>query len=70
MREMEAEAKKTVQDEMDDLEMTSLTLGDDGDIDNTCFSTFSEVPDMTQFSKLGQRSPQKGVMENVSMHTR
>ncbi|KAK8226782.1 hypothetical protein HDK77DRAFT_115980 [Phyllosticta capitalensis] len=31
------------------------------DVDNTCFSTFSEVPntDMTMFAKLGQRTPGK-----------
>ncbi|KAK0662426.1 hypothetical protein DIS24_g2035 [Lasiodiplodia hormozganensis] len=35
--------------------------GDGSDVDNTCFSTFSEVPnaDMTMFAKLGNRSPTK-----------
>lgn len=38
------------------------------DVDNTCFSTFSEVPntDMTMFAKLGQRTPGK---HSVSVHS-
>ncbi|KAK8161494.1 hypothetical protein IWX90DRAFT_388711 [Phyllosticta citrichinensis] len=34
---------------------------EDQDVDDTCFSTFSEVPnaDMTMFAKLGQRTPGK-----------
>ena len=41
--------------------MTSLMFSDDATIDDTCFSTFSEVPntDMTAFARLGQSSPFK-----------
>lgn len=39
-------------------ESTSLSL-DDSIADDTCFSMFSQVPDMTSFAKLGQKSPTK-----------
>lgn len=39
-------------------ESTSLSL-DDSVVDDTCFSMFSQVPDMTSFAKLGQKSPTK-----------
>lgn len=41
--------------------------GDGSDVDNTCFSTFSEVPnaDMTMFAKLGNRSPTKQLFPSV-----
>jgi hypothetical protein len=37
---------------------------EDANIDDTCFSTFSEVPntDMTAFARLGQRSPTKQML--------
>ncbi|KAL0265224.1 hypothetical protein SLS55_001189 [Diplodia seriata] len=40
---------------------------DASDIDNTCFSTFSEIPnaDMTMFAKLGNKSPTKQLFANV-----
>lgn len=46
----------------------SMEDQDDGsDVDNTCFSTFSEIPntDMTMFAKLGSRSPTKQLFSNV-----
>ncbi|KAJ9659918.1 hypothetical protein H2201_007178 [Coniosporium apollinis] len=46
-------------DELDyDQDITTLTA-DDTNIDDTCFSNFSAVPDMTLFAKLGARSPTK-----------
>lgn len=39
-------------------ESTSLSL-DDSVVDDTCFSMFSQVPDMTSFAKLVQKSPMK-----------
>jgi hypothetical protein len=51
------------QDESSELlgDTTYMTTNDDANIDDTCFSTFSEVPnaDMTVFARLGQRSPLK-----------
>ncbi|OJD39946.1 microtubule protein alp7 [Diplodia corticola] len=40
---------------------------DADDIDNTCFSTFSEIPnaDMTAFAQLGHKSPTKQLFANV-----
>lgn len=42
-------------------ESTSIEVNEDVNIDDTCFSTFSEVPnaDMTLFARLGNRSPPK-----------
>jgi hypothetical protein len=37
---------------------TTLSV-DDSLMDDTCFSTFSQIPDMTAFAKLGQQSPTK-----------
>jgi hypothetical protein len=42
-------------------DITSLSV-EDSIMDDTCFSTFSQVPDMTQFAKLGQHSPTKQFM--------
>lgn len=42
-------------------DVTSLSL-DDSVMDDTCFSTFSQVPDMTSFNRLGQKSPTKQFM--------
>lgn len=50
---------------MEESQQDMTQLGDDIEIDNTiddtCFSTFSEIPntDMTAFARLGQRSPSK-----------
>jgi hypothetical protein len=44
------------------LDMTAMTVGeDDAGIDDSCFSTFSEVPnaDMTAFARLTNQSPSK-----------
>jgi len=48
-------------DDSEFLDNTALNVNDETNIDDTCFSTFSEVPntDMTMFAKLGQRSPTK-----------
>jgi len=45
-------------------DMTALTMDGDANLDDTCFSTFSEIPnaDMTAFAKLGQRSPTKQLL--------
>jgi len=45
-------------------DVTTLTMDGDANIDDTCFSTFSEIPnaDMTAFAKLGQRSPTKQIL--------
>ncbi len=42
-------------------ENSSLSVGEQSNIDDTCFTAFSEVPtmDMTMFAKLGERSPTK-----------
>lgn len=40
---------------------TSLPV-DDSVLDDTCFSMFSQVPDMTSFAKLGQTSPTRQFM--------
>ncbi|EON64783.1 hypothetical protein W97_04016 [Coniosporium apollinis CBS 100218] len=46
-------------DELDyDQDVTTLTA-DETNIDDTCFSNFSAVPDMTLFAKLSARSPTK-----------
>jgi hypothetical protein len=39
-------------------------MNEDPNIDDTCFSTFSEVPntDMTAFANLGQHSPTKQML--------
>lgn len=48
-------------------EFTSLSL-DDSVVDDTCFSMFSQVPDMTSFAKLGQKSPTKQfIFDQVGM---
>jgi hypothetical protein len=41
-----------------------FTAMEDPNIDDTCFSTFSEIPntDMTAFARLGQRSPTKQML--------
>ncbi|KAF2673594.1 hypothetical protein BT63DRAFT_476090 [Microthyrium microscopicum] len=50
---------------IDQTDMTFMTAAPEqdreGDVDDTCFSTFSEVPnmDMTNFAQLGNRSPTK-----------
>ena len=51
-------------------EAGDFTAMEDANIDDTCFSTFSEVPntDMTAFARLGQRSPTKQMMfDQVSL---
>jgi len=51
-------------EETDFAEITSLSADDSLTVDDTCFSTFSQVAntDMTAFAKLGQRSPTKQFM--------
>lgn len=41
--------------------MTAMSADEDPNVDDTCYSAFSEVPnaDMTAFARLGQRSPTK-----------
>lgn len=53
--------KQAIFDESEFLDSTALNVNEETNIDDTCFSTFSEVPnaDMTVFAKLGQRSPTK-----------
>ncbi|KAF1986962.1 hypothetical protein K402DRAFT_453852 [Aulographum hederae CBS 113979] len=59
----------TVVEETDyfETEATSMTLAEDANIDDTCFSTFSEIlnTDMTTFARLGQRSPTKNIFEQT-----
>jgi hypothetical protein len=59
----EVHSAPVFQDESSELlgDTTYMTINDDANIDDTCFSTFSEVPnaDMTVFARLGQRSPLK-----------
>jgi hypothetical protein len=45
-------------------EAGDFTAMDEPNMDDTCFSTFSEVPntDMTAFARLGQRSPTKQML--------
>jgi hypothetical protein len=55
-------------EEADLLDVTTLSV-DDSHMDDTCFSTFSQVPntDMTAFARLGQKSPTKQfVLDQVS----
>ena len=42
-----------------DVRNAMMPAEDQVTMDDTCFSTFSEVPDMTVFAKLGQNSPTK-----------
>lgn len=48
-------------EEFEAADATSLSV-EDSIMDDTCFSTFSQVPDMTAFAKLGQQSPTKQFM--------
>jgi len=72
MKKLEEETRNrslthvTVTEETEYIEMeaTSIDMEEDGNIDDTCFTAFSEVPntDMTAFARLGQRSPFKQPM--------
>lgn len=42
-----------------DVRNAMMPAEDQNNMDDTCFSTFSEIPDMTTFAKLGQNSPTK-----------
>lgn len=43
-----------------DLRSSAMPQGDAANIDDTCFSTFSEIPDMTLFARLGQSPTKRG----------
>lgn len=45
-----------------DLRNSTLQAPDTTNVDDTCFSAFSEVPEMTLFAKLGQSPTRKGDM--------
>jgi hypothetical protein len=52
------------------LDMTAMTITDEeAGIDDTCFSTFSEVPnvDMTKFARLANQSPSKSGYMSVQV---
>lgn len=45
-----------------DLRASTFQGGDVTNVDDTCFSTFSEIPEMTIFAKLGQSPTKRGDM--------
>lgn len=44
-----------------DLRAAQMPMQDASNVDDTCFSAFSEVPDMTRFAKLGQSPTKTGL---------
>ncbi|KAK5161561.1 hypothetical protein LTR04_004194, partial [Oleoguttula sp. CCFEE 6159] len=59
---MEQSRNAAIPDDFELPDATFMTAGEQTNIDDTCFSAFSEIPDMTVFAKLGvnsARSPAK-----------
>ena len=51
-----------------DLRASTMQGPDATNIDDTCFSTFSEIPEMTIFAKLGQSPTRRGDMARTPSH--
>lgn len=51
-----------------DMRSSAMPLQDQANVDDTCFSAFSEIPDMTVFAKLGQSPTKRGEMLQAPGH--
>ncbi|KAK0904577.1 hypothetical protein LTR91_007196 [Friedmanniomyces endolithicus] len=58
------QTKKTFQAGLD-MRNSSPVPQDAASVDDTCFSTFSEMPDMTIFAKLGQSATKRGGIQRI-----
>jgi hypothetical protein len=59
-----------VEDASELMDNTTLTTGEEANIDDTCYSTFSEIPnmDVTKFTRMGSPSKQNVLQDQVCKH--